>query len=1400
MELTCLLIGEDSLLIHCGKLLLEKQYSISCVVSAEKSIQFWCDTNNIPWIYSIEQYSLEEESRVDYLFSIVNGIILSKQHLQIARMGAINYHDSLLPRYAGLNATTWAIINNEKIHGITWHSINEVIDKGDILHQRTFPIFENDTVLTLNLRCFEEAINGFSQVINQIETSTLKLKKQNTEGHSYYAINHVLPNLGFIDWRNYSAIEIDRLCRALNFGHYNNHIGTLKIYLNDTYLIVSDIKISSKTSKSDLSGLVLSIDSDGISISTMSQPIIIKVFISPSGNDLSIDEVVRNYGISIGQQLPNFDFSLKKNCHHIYETALNNEQYWIKQLNAISEHNLFSKRYFKANSNYKSLPPINLKHFTHKSIDQSQYYLLACVLIYLYRLNDYENITVFLTHSLLNDCSYQCSGLFSSLLPIIFDFSDATTPSSIIENVIQKLNLLPTYGTFLSDIFVRDPYLEPINNQSAITIGLSTIENKLPENSIIHFAINNNLNELVIYHQLDSTYQGYELTPIISNMADHLANILHWIIYNSDQSIQNFCFLSPKEKKQIISYGTGELRLLPGESINELFEQQVKNSPDSPAIFFDNSVLTYYMLWEKAEKIASFIRSLELPIHTPIGIYINRSSEMLILILGILKADCVYVPLDLKYPILKIEIIINESKLGHIFSIEHYIDRLKLHISNDLYWYDIAQILTNTIDIDNNYIQSKNKTKNKLAYIMFTSGTTGTPKGVMISQKNIINYCYWFTQTTQFDSKSIIDFSSSLAFDLSVPCTLAPLLAGGSLAICSDQQKINPQLYLEHLQSHKITHTELTSGYIEILLHYPDEIRKLKELHYLLLGADMVHTEEVTKWLTLCPSSQVINEYGPTETTVAITSYFVKKLDDLKEALVPIGRPGFNSTCYLFDKYMNLCPLGMKGELYVGGDQVALGYFGKPELTAQKFITTSQIIENGVYYKTGDLACWLPSGYLQFFGRNDDQVKIQGYRIELPAIESILLKHQSINQAVVVIRQDKLKQRYLRAYLVSEDQLLTCKKIINFLGLYLPSYMHPKEFYVVSSIPLMENEKIDCNSLEIQSNKPLTFNSEPIVFDLTNTQDVCLCVWQTIFRSNEISIEDDFFRIGGDSLVALQIICSLKKQFKIEISLSILFEYPTITLLANRIDDLLNKETLLINYKLQHTSITKLSSGTYETPLFLVHPVGGSIFWYQQLAQRLKGKYTIYGIEDQTIVGNGPRFSSLPEMAHFYLDEISKVYDGDNYCIGGASFGATVAVEIAKQLMKANKNIKFLGLFDGWAKYPETLMEHNTINVLMQHKQEIEHQTSSYLQELEAYRKKLLLQYELPIIDTDVTLFKAQELWDSFVSIDDPHNGWRPYIGGNIIVHKTPGTHETMFFAPNVGVLANLIILETHEN
>lgn len=1397
MQSTCYLIGEDSLLIQCGNLLLSNDYIISLVISSTKSIHQWAKKHSIPVIKSIHEINFEASSQVDYIFSIVNSHILSSSFINLARKLVINYHDSLLPDYAGLNATSWVLVNGEKQHGITWHVVNEKIDEGDILIQRSFPIVQNDTALSLNLRCYEQAISSFSELLNCLKSGVYSARPQSLVNRRYFAATHLLPDLGFINWQIMSAQFIVKMHRALLLGHYKNNIGLLKIYLGTDFLIVLDAHVLDKPLERKNPGTIINISLSEIQVVTHDGIINLR-FKLPTSDKVSTETILK-YNLLPGIQLPLLPDNFVELHSKSYKDALHNEEFWIKKLQDSVEHKIFPSLSTHQNHFNQRIGPLKISSLLiDTSNKQKAIILLTGLLVYFFRLNNYEKTSIYLIPQTQTFSQKSLNLLFPCCMPFNWpSLKNAYSLEEMTKTVVKKYHSLLAHAGYLGDILLRHPELE--NHVSpSIAISFSSSEfHRLPNSVTIYIHIDEKNDCINCYHRLDEVKNESQL-KLISYFNLHFSKIIEVLANSPKTPINEFSFLSATEENSLFQIGSGKPYPLPSHSITTLFEKQVEEKPNHPAILMNSEeVISYLKLWQMGEIIADAIRS-KVPPQTFIGIYTSRNPIMLAIILGILKADCVYVPLDIKYPLGKINLIATNANLRLILTTSDLAPTLGNFFGNQ----NSVSIIDAEMLLETEYSPQKTfkaplvrDADKRLAYIMFTSGTTGEPKGVIISQRNVINYCYWFQETTHLSPRSIVDFSSSIAFDLSVPCTLAPLIAGGAIAICSEEEKFNPKQYLEHLQRYGVTHTELTPGYVEILLNYPEEIRKLNKLKYLMLGADTVHTNEVKQWLSLAPQTQIVNEYGPTEATVSVTSYFVKPDLPINTSTIPIGKPAFNCSCYVLDKFNNLCPLGMRGELHVSGEQVALGYLDKPQTTDEKFINLHLSNHDPIrVYKTGDEVCWNSDGQLIFFGRNDFQIKLHGYRVELPAIESLLMQHESIHQAVVVLKKS-IKEKFLRAYLVvSSNATIVLDELKDYLANYLPTYMIPKEFYLVESIPLKESEKIDFERIENEINKQLL--SPPTAqFDrLTPTQEYCLTIWQSVFNKQPIRLEDDFFDLGGDSLIALQIITSLKNHYSIPISLTCLFECPTITSLSQKIEQLLKQHSpqkLMLNYE---STLIKLSTGTYPIPIFLIHPVGGSVFWYQQVAKQLEGKFTIYGIQDPNLEEDKYPFENLEEMAAFYLQAISSVYQGDEFCLGGASFGATVAFEMAYQLQQADLKIKFLGLLDGWAHYPSSLMQEETLNLISHNKECLTEAQRAHFQKQEEYRKKLLSNYSIPALSANVTLFKAQKLWKGFNEINDTYNGWQRYVQGKITVHLVPGTHESMFFHPNIEKWAPLFL------
>lgn len=1395
MKISTCLIGEDSLLIQCGRILLKNGHNIVVVVTTVSKIQDWAKENNILWLAKIRDL-FDHKFDFDYLFSIVNSYILSKEVIALARCAAINYHDSPLPKYAGLNATSWALIAGEKKHGVTWHLMDQRLDTGNIVAQQLFAIDSDETALSLNLKCYQKASELFEGLLSDIEQGKIPSYKQLSENRSYFARDHLLPYLGFIDFYSQTAEEILQIHRALSVGALPNAIGTLKLYLPKHYFIISKLAlVEEPITFPQKPGILFYINNDILYVTTKTSAIKIIELVAPDTTVLSAKMLINKFGIGVGYQLPKPEGSNHPIAQMLYKSALRKEQESVANLVRLQEHAIFNSNE-KLKSQWVTQSKLDLREMFSNTKKHS--IILSAILIYLYRLNNYEDFFVFFVHSEFHAIQQQCAGLLSIFFPFFFKISDDFSLEQIL-TLINKNNF-DNRPVYLTDLRARYPELNNKNIEPHIVVNFINAPLDLaqfPKETTLYIQVNTNTASIqMAYRQQHNPESATQ--ALITHFNDHIKEIVLACVQNPTASIAGLAFLTKSERQTLLNWGRGTTYPLPNLSIIELFEKQVRQRPHQVAVMFEGRSITYYQLWIMSNKFAEYIYTLDCLNKNRVGIYLSRSVEMIAAILGILKTNSTYIPIDIHYPLERVHHIIQETDLHLVITQAVFLERLQGLMDNyrdSVVLVSEQAILNSTYDTFKNIALCKNSPA-KLAYILFTSGTTGKPKGVMVTQKNVLNYCYWFLETTHFSASSIIDFSSSIGFDLSVPCTIAPLLVGGSIAMCTEQTKSNPEQYLAHLSNSRVTHVEITPGYLNLLLQYPAQIRALKDLNYLLIGADTLCKSDIVKWLELSPQHILINEYGPTETTVAVTSYFIQANQLANQPSIPIGSPGYNTQCYVLDKHQNLCPIGMPGELYIAGEQVTHGYLRQDDILSLQFVNIEEISKQKLY-KSGDSVIWSPKGFLYFLGRTDRQVKIKGYRVELSEIEFILTNIPGIQQAAVVLSCTGKNTGNLTAYLVCNKQFKNDQIIRDYLLQHLPKFMVPKEFAIIAKLPMKENEKIDYVALE-KINKVVLRSYDQKKYCSSVAETIKL-IWKMAFNNIiDIHIGDNFFNLGGDSLTAIQIIDTLQDHYNIDIPLYTLFKYPTVTELEIEINRLLNKKkskSKISNLKRQTLSMVPLAKGSSAYPLFLIHPVGGTVFWYYQMAALLQGKYTVYGIQDPNVDNHAIHFATLEEMAAYYLKDIKKIQpSSERYHIAGASFGASVAFEIANQLLQENKCVSFLGALDGWAYYPDSIMQTTTSTQLSKQPPaylKIDQKRQEQLQILEVHRKKLLNNYTIPFLNLDLCVFKAKELWPLFQPIQNAYNGWSAHVGGEVRVCTVPGNHETMFFEPYVYELVN---------
>lgn len=1074
--------------------------------------------------------------------------------------------------------------------------------------------------------------------------------------------------------------------------------------------------------------------------------------------------------------------------------------FWINELAQfqLSNFNSLRSAYTSFSTPLKSLKRKSLLNQVELLTPKTapEYFVLTTCLLYLYKINNYDTVSIWFSYPELKELTSGLEEFLSTYVPLTVHFTPDIRFDDALNLVKEKISALKANKTYIHKQNKNNP-TDAIDSNSQIRIELINTADiarpNISDDSVFYITSNKNTFRLTANSTLPSALQTHILC-CIKNLSQKFTRTPH-------TAINSFSLLNPVEKQILIqdwndTKSNNNLNI----TINTLFEKHAHQFPHSIAANLEGKKITYGMLDQLANQFANYLIKKGIKPKSFVAIFLERSIELLIVMLGILKAGAAYVPIDTKYPINRIKYIIKDSKCAAVIT--------KNKLLNDKV-YEI-QTLSHIIklDLEEKFIKqsprqlSRNKINNSknFAYLIYTSGSTGEPKGILITHRNVLNYRNWFAEIFKLTKKSIIDFSSSIGFDLSVSCTLVPLMTGARVEICSEENKINPLNYLEHLTKNNVTHIECTPHYFNHLLAFPNQVKKLTKLQWIMLGADNVIKKDIERWLALRPKDKLANEYGPTECTVAITAYIATK-DNINnhDNITPIGKPAFNTQVYIVDKYGNLCSVGVPGELYVSGESVAAGYLDN-NLTNNSFIKNPFNKTKKFFrvYKTGDVVRWLPDGNIEFLGRYDDQVKIRGFRIELHEIEKYLLQNPYVQQCKIIPRMKSDGEKILVAYIKSTDKKnINPNKLRVFLQHYLPKYMLPSSYVFLNKFPTNDNDKVDLKLLSQIEEKPRNKHLQNTM-KINDHQEKIRQIWSRVLSASSIKLKDNFFEIGGDSSSALRILNEIDNSFHIRLPVQTIFKHPTVLSLSKAIQSL-EKTILILNDKAtaddnKEPQVICLQSKGKMPPLFLIHPVGGTIFLYKNLANLLGKQHPIYGLQDPGIEKPDIRFTDIQEMASYYLRAIKKIQNHGPYLLAGASFGATVVVELARQLNLLGERVPFVGLLDGWAVHSKKIKDKKFFHNLMQEKlRGFDKKYANALLEMQHSRELMLFDYKIPELNENITLFKAKDLWPMFNEINSKLNGWENYFKSPISLHTIPGDHESMFLFPNSKLLAKSI-------
>jgi amino acid adenylation domain-containing protein len=904
---------------------------------------------------------------------------------------------------------------------------------------------------------------------------------------------------------------------------------------------------------------------------------------------------------------------------------------------------------------------------------------------------------------------------------------------------------------------------------------------------------------------------------VVERLSGQFATLLAGATARVEDAIGELDILGESERRLLLDVWNETRAPYPREMpVQRLFEGQVEATPDAVAVEFEGAQLSFRELNWRANKLAHHLRGLGVGVESLVGVLMERSLGMVVAVWGVLKAGAAYVPLDPSYPQERTKFMMDDARVGTIVTHQHLFERAPAHdarvIRLDTDW----PLIDRESDENPANVAAGGDT---LAYVIYTSGSTGQPKGAMITHRGLVNYLSWCTRAYPLNEGRGAPVHSPLGFDLTVTSLFSPLLAGRCVTLLTEGPGVE-SLSEVFKRTGDFSLIKITPAHLELLGQSlaAEELRG--GTRALVIGGEALLWENVSAWLKQAPATKLINEYGPTETVVGCC-VFEAQGDGEASGGIPIGRPIMNTQLYVLDEGWRPVPIGVTGELYIGGDALARGYLNRPSLTAERFIPNPFGKDAGArLYRTGDLVRYLSNGNLEYLGRTDTQVKVRGFRIELGEIEAALVANPSVKDAAVIAREDEGQRKQLVAYVTARaEAALSSEALRGYLNDRLPEYMVPSAFVLLEALPLTSNGKVDRQALPAPGRAALKAKGVDYIPPRNAIELRLVQMWEEILGVGPIGVRDDFFHLGGHSMMAALMMAQIKQTFGVGLSLSSLFSKATVEHLSS----LVQRQGATT---LPHSTLVNLRQGDLNRPpLFFVHPGGGNVLCYAEIARRLEDGQACYGFQAQGLEAGREPHTSVEEMAAHYLEAMRRVQPEGPYLIGGWSMGGVVAFEMACQLEQLGERTALLFLIDSRAPTPQlSHLAPDRLTTMVSFAQDlgldIENLARSVGDLLEMEPDEQLnhvLEYartsgilppdaDLPhlrglfhIFETNVRAmvkYVPQERPEHLLLFtaesetgDSTARGWAAFVRGEVEQHVIPGSHYTMMRAPHVEIL-----------
>jgi amino acid adenylation domain-containing protein len=948
--------------------------------------------------------------------------------------------------------------------------------------------------------------------------------------------------------------------------------------------------------------------------------------------------------------------------------------------------------------------------------------------------------------------------------------------------------------------------------QSGLTLGKAKLASFPLGGNTAKFDLTLNLGEVESGLQGGLNYNTDLFTEAgAKRMLGHWHGLLSSLIAEPERPIGELSILNQEEGTQLLLEWNHTAADYPQRCVHELFAEQAARTPHATAVEFEGRTMSYAELNRCANQLAHHLRRLEVGPEVRVGICLERSFEMVVGLLGILKAGGAFLPMDPSYPSERLEYVLQDGQVPVLLTQERFLSRfentpvrvLALDAAEDTLAEESGENPANTAGVQN------------LVYVIYTSGSTGRPKGAMNVHGGLSNRLLWMQQHYGLNAADRILQKTAFTFDVSVWEFFAPLIAGARLVMARPGGHQDPEYLSAVIRESQTTIAHFVPSMLSVWLE-EKTAGSCASLQRVICSGEALSLETQEEFRSKL-EAELHNLYGPTEASIEVTFWHCREDRDL--SFVPIGKPIANTGVYVLDADGQPVPVNVKGELYLGGVGLARGYLNQPELTAEKFIPNSFSGVSGArLYRTGDQVRWHADGVLEFLGRLDHQVKLRGYRIELGEIESALREQDGVKEAAVLLREDHEDKR-LVAYVVMKDGKTT-EALREGLRQRLPEHIVPTGWVELEQLPLTASGKLDRRALPAPGRE----SRRNYIAPRNEKEERLAEIWSQVLRVERIGVEDNFFDLGGHSLLAVRLCAAIRNRMNCDLSLIDVFQYPTIAKMAQQ------TETPAADSRLQIlVPINPLTSGT---PFFCIHAIGGHVLSYSQLARELGQDLPFYGLQSPPSGSSYGPLETVEQMASVYNKEIRRIQAHGPYLLGGWSMGGLVAFEMARQLRAQGETIALLALFDTYppsgnrsrhvpADSPEMLalfalemarsigqdasaLQSQFAELTLEEQQKLvmdeliraeviarDHAETEFNRMLNLYMRNLLAMqlYTPSTQEQNILLFKAAEGENPRAIAEE----WKKLSGGRVELHLLPGNHYTILQRPALIDLASIL-------